>query len=518
MTMETRDQDKQRVIEELLANTRFADLDYEVKDRADGPYFVVHLGEPSERFFGIVNAVNEALKDSNVFKDRVTLTRRPKVPDSRLASPEVRLLRTVLSESLTVDRYSFEDDFGKRYIRSVFGAEDDIVALGNHVVCGRRGSGKSSLLAYRLHQVRKQNEPFAWIAMQTYSGRSEHSVIADVFIELLTQLEEFVGGTGTLTGLAAGLELLLDRPEEVEATIDRMVPRIRRALQVLGQRFGSTTIFLDDYHVLGADLQPLLLSKLYSVCRGNRIYLKLSGIEQFMRLWDPSSRIGMESPHDVQVIRLDYNLTMPKKSLDHITSILDAHARFCGLPGVHYLTGRGVLDRLVGVAAGVPRDALNLFAQAISRSSVKDQKRVSIISVNAASSEMAEEKLRSIHTDASESVEEVKAVLERVRTFCVQQHKTNAFLVEITNDDPTYKTVEKLIALRLLHVLHEGITPREAGRRFKALMLDYGFYVGIRAARSVELFQRAPRPLQAKELRSLESFPLQQQTVGLCNE
>jgi hypothetical protein len=82
----------------------------------------------------------------------------------------------------------------------------------------------------------------------------------------------------------------------------------------------------------------------------------------------------------------------------------------------------------------------------------------------------------------------------------------NAFLLEIKNDDPTFKAIQELIALRFVHVLHEGITPHEAGRRYQALMLDYGFYVGIRAARSVDLFQKEPKAPSVQQLRKLPIF------------
>jgi hypothetical protein len=37
-------------------------------------------------------------------------------------------------------------------------------------------------------------------------------------------------------------------------------------------------------------------------------------------------------------------------------------------------------------------------------------------------------------------------------------------------------------------------------------MLDFGFYIGIRAARSVKLFPEKPKQLTAKELRKLPIF------------
>jgi hypothetical protein len=482
---------------------------YEILDRSDGPYLILMVAYTTERLFKCLQTTNDNLTDSSPFYNRVTLKQLKPVPSDRLSLPESRLLRAKLAESLTVDRYSFEQgDFADRYIRSVFGHEEEVSANGNHAVYGRRGSGKSSLMAYAMHQRKIKGLPYAWLAMQAYEGRQDQQVIADVLGEVLRQLS-------LPNDLATELEYLTGKLEELGSAsrismkaVDILIPKIRRVLESMSSNSGSIAIFLDDIHVIHKTLQPQLLSKIYSISRGNRVFIKLSGIEQFAFLWDPSTRQGLESPHDIQVLRLDYNLTMPEKSMDHIKSILDAYAQFSGLSNIDCLCGDGVLARLVWVAAGVPRDALNLFSQAMTRATVKGQKRVSITSVNAAASEMAEDKLKNLETDATTESGLIKDTLSKVRNFCVKQEKQNAFLVEIKNDNPEFVTIEKLVALRLLHVLHEGITPREAGRRYKALMLDYGFYVGIRAAKSVELFKKVPEALAAKDLRGLPSYPL----------
>jgi hypothetical protein len=122
---------------------------------------------------------------------------------------------------------------------------------------------------------------------------------------------------------------------------------------------------------------------------------------------------------------------------------------------------------------------------------------------------MAEQKLRDMHQDHRGALTTTQAVLERIKTFCVQGQRKNAFLVEIVNDDPTFKAIQDLIALRLIHVLHEGITPHEAGRRYQALLLDYGFYVGVRAAKSVDLFHKEPKTPTVQELRKLPIFSVE---------
>ena len=79
-------------------------------------------------------------------------------------------------------------------------------------------------------------------------------------------------------------------------------------------------------------------------------------------------------------------------------------------------------------------------------------------------------------------------------------------LVEIRTDNPTHQKVLKLVDLRLLHVISEGISVGEAGRKHLALILDYGFYIGMRAARSVDLFNRQTRKVAYRDLRKLPVF------------
>jgi hypothetical protein len=492
------------VVDQMAKKLSLVRLDHHLKDRADGPYLIIEVAEPSERFYRALRDVQSTLPERHLFGERATVSRRQKARMDRLALPETQLLKATLSESLTVDRHTFSDDFFSRYTRSVFGYEDQIIATGNYIVYGRRGSGKSSLLAYAMHNCKRQGLPHAWIDLQTYAGRADIQVSVDVIGEILAQLSQWGSPAGELSFVQEVVHSLATMPDaEAEKALVRVLPRVKRAMADVAATQGDIAIFLDDIHLVSRETQPRLLGYLYSATRGNRCHLKLSGIEQFSRPWDSSGNVGLQPPHDAQPLKLDYNLTMPDKSRDHIGSILDAHARFCGLPSVSYVAGEGVLSRLVWVAAAVPRDALHLFAQAMTKAAAHGQRRVSITSINAAASDMAEQKLKDMQQDRREDGGSVDAVLERIKAFCITEKKKNAFLLEIRNDDVTFVAVQELIALRLVHVLHEGITPHEAGRRYQALMLDYGFYVGIRAAKSVDLFQREPHTPSVQDLRRL---------------
>ena len=160
----------EEAIQELSRHLRSIRLEHYVKDRSDGPYLIVEVSLPSERLFKALRAAQASLPPENPFKERATLSKRRRSCGNRLAMPEAQLFKLTLSDSLTVDRYTFGDDFFGRYIRSVFGHEDQIDASANHLVYGRRGSGKSSLLAYAMHSCIANDSPYAWVDMQTYAG------------------------------------------------------------------------------------------------------------------------------------------------------------------------------------------------------------------------------------------------------------------------------------------------------------------------------------------------------------
>jgi hypothetical protein len=80
---------------------------------------------------------------------------------------------------------------------------------------------------------------------------------------------------------------------------------------------------------------------------------------------------------------------------------------------------------------------------------------------------MVSQKLRDLEVDVTETAIEgdLASTLERVKDFCIKDKRKNAFLTEIRNNDAFYHSVLKLVDLRLLHVISEGITVGEAGRK-----------------------------------------------------
>lgn len=486
-------------------------LDCYEKSRPDGNYLIFEAAAPSKIIFSTIEEINSALPEDHAFKDRIAVSRRKSKPKSRLALPETKLFRREISESLTVDQNTFGENFLQRYTPSVSNLEEQVVSNANCIIYGRRGAGKSSLLGYAMHNIKLSNGNYAWIAMQTYNGRSDQQAIASVLSEIVDAISKIQKDESIVNALKIKLDAIAEdeiSDGEAKQKISRLIPRIRSLISNTASPKSPLTIFLDDLHLLAFDLQPELISTIYAVSRGNSTYIKASGIEQLSNLWDNNKNLGFQIPHDAQLHKLDYNLTMPHKSLEHIEGILDAHAKFCGLPGVRYIIEDAALSRLVLVAAAVPRDALSLFLQGITNSLVKGQKNVTVTAINGAASEAAQVKMQEIQNDLPSGDATIYALLDRVKEFCITTKRTNAFLLKIDSQKNDFSIMQKLVGLRLVHTLHEGITRSKVGEGYQALMLDFGFYVGIRAARSVKIFPSDLSQLLTKDIRHLPIFPI----------
>lgn len=492
------------ILTDFKRRSGFDGVDYEVKERADTQALVLQMANPTERFFRVLQEARSENNGENT--PMVTIQKR--MPHHRLQSAEAKYFLQTLSESLNISRFSFKEDFFARYTNSVSNAEAQITAAANHVVFGRRGAGKSSLLLYALRSRDPESQPSAWIDMQLYESRTDNRIVLDLLADVLKQLETSLARSSGYSHVVNVIERLRREKEVTDDEIRKFLPEVRTLFSTAVAEARNLFIFLDDFHVVDISGQPRLLGFLYSISRGNNVFLKLSAIETLTRSWDAKAHTGLQVPHDAQTIKLDYNLTMPDKAATHIEGILDAHALYCGLPSVRFLcTSVDVLSRLVWVSAGVPRDALDMFARGMTKGTTQGRKLVSVTNINVAASDMVSQKLRDLEADVPEpNIEsDLKNTLEQVKAFCIKTSRKNAFLIEIRNDK-FYRDILKLIDLRLVHVINEGITVGEAGRKYLALILDYGFYTGVRAAQSVELFNKQTARVAYKELRRLPIF------------
>ena len=485
-------------------------------DKAGEIYLALHIGSPNVIYDEARQQLLIEIGSEDPFHGRIFL--KLVHPANWLRSQECQLLQRLLTESLTIGKASLESDFHAKAIPFLGGEERRITSATNHVVFGRRGAGKSTLVLHSCFQARQEAHPFAWIALQQYQGRDDLLVIPQVLHEIID---------GISTDLATSypteheqLRQIVSKLEDLGAAITYdlirvTLPVVARCLQPLVQARGRMYIFLDDLHLIHPSIQPSLLAALYAFARGNNIYLKITAIENLTHLYDHPQQLGLQTPGDAQVIRLDYNLVNPGIAHQHIASILDSYVNYIGIPSVRSLVmSPAVLERLTWVCAGVPRDALYIFNNAISKAlSTTGRRAVAITDINMAAAESMIEKERYISDDVERGAASIRQVIDDIKAFCLKERKSNAFLVHFSANNPKFQLIHRISDLRFIHILHPGITPERAGEKYEVFLLDYAFYTGFRRTPSVKEVVSTPVTPAVKELRRLPTYNYESRIV-----
>lgn len=478
--------------------------EYEIKDKGGEDYLSIYVGKKSEFFLKMLSEIKRELSEENPFKNSIYLSE--KKIDNWLFSIEAEYLQSLLSESITIGKNSLESDFYKNFIPFVGGEEKRIASKTNNIIYGRRGAGKSRLILYGCNKIIEEGFPFAWIAMQQYQGRKDIQVIPQFLYEVISQCEKDIDNESLsrLKEIIFQMEKLgLDLNFE---QIKIKLPLFARYFLPFVEKNKSFYLFIDDLHLLSKEIQPLLLSAIYSFSRGNAIYIKISSIENLTSIYNYELKEGMQSPGDLQIVRLDYNLVNPEKASNHINEIINSYVEYAGIPNISRICEQKPRYRLTWVSAGVPRDALYIFNKSISKAINEKRKKIAITDINMAAADSMSEKDKFLSDDVSDNPEELRKLIEEIKSFCVDTAKSNAFLVHISPNNKKYQLIQKLIDLRFLHILHPGITPDRRNEKYEALLLDYAFYTGFRRTSSIKEFKEVPKASTFKELRNLSKF------------
>ncbi len=136
--MKTMDSVFNQIKIEFEKKSGLSNIPSELREREESDVLLLKVANPTERLFTILNQVLSRFSSDESGTPLVTLVK--KSGSNLLQEAEGKLLLQTLSESLNINRYSFQEgDFLSRYTQSVAGAEEQIAASANHIVFGRRG-------------------------------------------------------------------------------------------------------------------------------------------------------------------------------------------------------------------------------------------------------------------------------------------------------------------------------------------------------------------------------------------
>ncbi|UOQ90161.1 hypothetical protein MUN74_04380 [Agromyces endophyticus] len=259
---------------------------------------------------------------------------------------DVGAVRKALAEAARADESS-ADRVYERFIELRPGVTDKLAARRHHLLTGRRGTGKSTLL----HVVRKRLQAdgiaVATVDMERFKGREFPDVLIEILVALLDEIAPPIR-VGHLykdtrlkvdsKRLARKLSAILEDPQSLIRKVERraardvkaqgrlslgipleggnagarlaagrsststhsseaefeelkierlqqLAPQIAHVLSQLVKRSADqhAIIFIDDYYFVRLQDQPHVLDYLHQVCKSTGVWLKVGGVGSRLR-------------------------------------------------------------------------------------------------------------------------------------------------------------------------------------------------------------------------------------------
>jgi hypothetical protein len=455
-----------------------------------------------------LRVTHESLPESSPYRGLLGLHIDP--PERFPDSMEADVLRGLLVRSTRpIAGQPTPYVFPGQYVPFQNNEETQAIQPATHLIVGRRGVGKTTLILKAKELLDKSRNLAVVLDMQPHNNPGE-SVLIDVLTDLAKGISKSaISKYPKASSAIRKLDQFADDLFSGATPPDRASAALRRAISSVTTAVNADLfLFLDDYHLVHADQQVRLAEAIHGGLKGGRGWLKVAGLRSLLRVYDPSTKRGLQSPGDAQMISLDLTLVDPKAAEDHLRSILLNFLKLVGVDKIGAAIAEKAFHRLVWANAGVPRDFLQMFSKSIEHARRATRQRVELSDANLAIREFGRQKMAELEEDARNEQNLLKKTLEAIEEHCLEgKKKVNAFLIS-SETSPEYRAIQTLSDLRLLHLLHQTITPHRAGERYEAYMLDYSLFTGFRQRRNIEeMLPEDGKQFKAKQLRKIPIVP-----------
>jgi hypothetical protein len=267
---------------------------------------------------------------------------------------------------------------------------------------------------------------------------------------------------------------------------------LEEAMNALGDV--GALVVLDDFYFIPRADQPDVLSYLQQVVKNLNIWLKIGAVEHRLNEFaDGDPPRGLQLTQDAGKVQMDVTLTDFDHTRAFLEGILDDICQSVGVESERLLTENARL-RLVAASGGVPRDYINLIAEALGKSTRRTDRdpsrprnRITSEDVNQAAPEFRKQKEEDLRVDSSpEDAERLRQRLNEVLNFCVVDRKTNVFTVDarLLREDQWGRDIAALADLRFFHrfgqLTVQSSDPSYVGQRYEGFVLDLSSYATAR--------------------------------------
>jgi len=463
------------------------------------------VGKESPLYSHALFVTQQSISDWNSYKGAIGIsaTTAKTFPESI----EARALLTLLARSTReVAQGERAQGYTVPYVPFQQREDHTLAQPANHIVRGRRGVGKSTLIRRAADLLSASRSALCIIDMQSYSTLGGDDLQRELFIDICsaicTEFASLAKKIGKKVDIRP-LQQILHEISEGSISIARIPISVKRCIGALTKVTESNIfVFLDDFHLINRELQPELLHSLLAALKGANAWLKIVGISSILNTYDPKVGRGLQTPGDAQFISLDLTLENPEAAEAHLRSILRGFLHSVGHDLNTTVMADSAFRRLAWANAGVPRDFLQMFARSLEHAARNKHSSVTLSDINVAIGEFGQQKLSELDLDARNEAGTIRRMLDLLEQLCLEDGKINAFLIRSGNSQERL-IVQILSDLRLVHLIHQSITPYKAGERFEAFILDYSLFTGFRRRPNVKEMIPHQSQFKASELRAL---------------
>ena len=425
-----------------------------------------------------------------------------------------------LIELMSARARTSESQPSLRYVRDVEERVNLAISPRHHLIFGRRGVGKTSLLLEAKRVLEQQGQYTLWVnvhALRHLDGYAAFLTVASRLCDLgIGAFQSGVASSGSVR-LFESCREDIDKATAEDLLelrrISRIVPRLQQAIS----RFCIETqqalyLFLDDIHYLPPQDVPRFLDLLHGISRDNPVWLKAAGIQHQTRWFVSSPPTGLQTGHDAAIISLDVTLEQPERAKKFLQDVLRGYVAECVAAPVSGFLGTSALDRLVLASGGVPRDFLTLCAASLLTARSRPNARtVGVQDVNNAAGVAAQTKLQELEDDAAATQGRSQALvnaLSRIREFLLTEQQITYLRIDFRDKEShrgEYGLIQALADLRMLHLINPSLSdPHQAGRRSEVYLLDLSQYSGSRLKQRLRVLDFERGHMVLKRTRSTE--------------
>ena len=256
------------------------------------------IGREAPIYSWALRETQKSLPLENPFKGVLGLSTRKteRFPESL----EATVLLTLITRSTrAVSEDTSERGFSVPYVPFQNHEDHQLAQPASHVVVGRRGVGKSTLIRRAVEILRASSAVVAVIDVQAYSALTGDDLKRELLQDILSALVEDVPRAAQnaerdiSTDELEQTRLLLSSSEKPTETF---VPQIKRNIQAVTKAAGSSAyIFLDDFHLLEWDEQPKVLHTLHGTFKGANGWIKVAGLRSLLDYYSAQTREGLQA-------------------------------------------------------------------------------------------------------------------------------------------------------------------------------------------------------------------------------